>query len=178
MASEEQGLSESILAAMADGVIVTDAGGRIVYVSGKAEELTGYGRDELLGRAIEVLVPGTLGELHERHRAGYVQAPVERDMGSGLDIHLRRADGEDIPVDVALSPLRVDGDLRVVAVIRDVSAKRDAERRIRDQAALMDSAYDAIFVRRVEDGTIASWNQGATELYGFTPEEAVGTFSS
>jgi PAS domain S-box-containing protein len=178
VASEEQGLSENILAAMADGVIVTDAAGRIVYVSGKAEELTGYGRDELLGRAIEVLVPGTLGELHERHRAGYVQAPVERDMGSGLDIHLRRADGEDIPVDVALSPLRVDGDLRVVAVIRDVSAKRDAERRIRDQAALMDSAYDAIFVRRVEDGTIASWNQGATELYGFTPEEAVGTFSS
>jgi PAS domain S-box-containing protein len=178
VASEEQGLSENILAAMADGVIVTDAAGRIVYVSGKAEELTGYGRDELLGRAIEVLVPGSLGEIHERHREGYVGAPVERDMASGLDIHLRRADGEDIPVDIALSPLRVEGELRVVAVIRDVSAKRDAERRIRDQAALMDSAYDAIFIRTVEDGTVASWNQGATELYGFAPEEALGAVSS
>ena len=177
MARDEQGLPESILASMADGVIVTDAGGRIVYASRKAEELSGYRSEDLLGNAIEALVPTPLRELHERHRGGYVQTPVQRDMGSGLDIHLRRADGRDVPVDIALSPLHVEGELRVVAVIRDVSAKRDAERRIRDQAALMDSAYDAIVVRTVEEGTIASWNQGATELYGFTLEEALGTVS-
>lgn len=174
MARDEQGLSESILAAMADGVIVTDAGGHIVYVSSKAEELSGYRKEDLLGRPVEVLVPGALRELHERHRSGYVQKPVERDMGSGLDIQLRRADGKELPVDIALSPLRVEGDLRVVAVIRDAAQKREDERRIRAQATLMESAYDAILVRSFEDGTVFAWNQGSTELYGFPAEEATG----
>lgn len=63
-----------------------------------------------------------------------------------------------------------------VASLLDITERRQAELQIRQQAALLDAAWDAIFVRD-EQGTITFWNQGAEELYGWSREEALGKMS-
>jgi PAS domain S-box-containing protein len=61
----------------------------------------------------------------------------------------------------------------LIGISRDVTASKQAEERIREQAALLDNANDAIHVRTL-DRTITYWNRGAEQLYGWSAAEAVG----
>jgi PAS domain S-box-containing protein len=126
-----------LLEAMPDGVLGMGDGGRIVIVNLKLCELSGHRREELLGQPLEVLVP-------ERFRAGHVAFrdsyegsghPV-RAMGSGLEIVLRCADGGEIPVDIALSPMPTDAGIVVVASVRDATERRRAEALMRGAFAV------------------------------------------
>src|SRR5207249_808952 len=58
-------------------------------------------------------------------------------------------------------------------VVRDVTERQRAERRLREQATLLEKAQDAILIRNL-DGRIAFWNHGAERLYGWSAAEAVG----
>lgn len=121
-----------ILEAMPDGVVVTDQSGRIVHVNRVFQRLSGYATANLLGSPIESLVPGELRDVHARHREGYTEGGMRvRPMGAGLDITLERADGTRLAVDIALSPLTVNGSSLVLASVRDVSDRRRAEARLR-----------------------------------------------
>ena len=63
--------------------------------------------------------------------------------------------------------------LRMVGALVDLSERREAEARIREQASLLDKAKDAIVVRGI-DNRIHYWNKGAERLYGWSAEEALG----
>lgn len=170
-------LATIILDRMADGVILFDADGRATYVSAQAEQITGYSRQELMDGVVETLVPARLRARHEANRERYMSAPAPRGMGADLDIRLRRKDGRELPVDIALSPLQTEAGPQVVAVIRDAAARRQAERTLREQAQLLELAHDSILVRQVLDSRITFWNQGAVETYRFSRGEAIGKVS-
>jgi PAS domain S-box-containing protein len=83
-----------------------------------------------------------------------------------------------ITVDFSLTPFK-DETGQVVMLIpegRDISELKHAEAKIREQAALLDLAHDAILVRNL-DNAITFWNRGAAEMYGWTRAEAIGTIS-
>lgn len=123
---------QGLLDAMPDGVVVSGSDGSIVYVSPTFVELSGYTLAELRGRPIEVLVPESRSAVHERHRAGYqASGSLARPMGAGLEIDLRRADGVEVPVDIALSRMVADGTEFAVASVRDVRGLRRSEARLR-----------------------------------------------
>ena len=65
------------------------------------------------------------------------------------------------------------GTLLFVGAITEITERKRAEQKLRDQANLLDLTHDAIFVRNM-DGTITYWNRGAEELYGWSPEQACG----
>jgi PAS domain S-box-containing protein len=121
-----------LLEAAPDGILEIDAQGRIILVNAAAEKLTGYQRDELLGQPIEILTPEELRSRHAGHRAAYQAHPVTRPMGTGLDLHVQRKDGSRTPVEISLSPLVYDSEMRVTAVIRDVSERKRADIRLRE----------------------------------------------
>ncbi|MHC0066775.1 PAS domain S-box protein [Nostoc sp. UIC 10890] len=72
-------------------------------------------------------------------------------------------------------PLRneSDGTFIHLALIRDVTQQKQAEQKIREQAALLDVSTDAIVVRNIRN-QILFWNKGAQSLYGWKAEEVVG----
>ncbi len=90
----------------------------------------GYQRDELLGQLIEVLVPEALRQRHHEHRDHYAEHPVTRPMGTGLELFARRKDGSRLPVEISLSPIRSSEGSRVIAIVRDITARKQAEARI------------------------------------------------
>jgi two-component system cell cycle sensor histidine kinase/response regulator CckA len=65
------------------------------------------------------------------------------------------------------------GQWGAVSVVRDVTGQKRFEERVREQAALLDLAHDAIKVTDT-DGRIRFWNRGAERLYGWTAAEVLG----
>lgn len=116
-----------VLEAMPDGVVIIDREGRIVLVNRELERMLGYTRADLLGNPVEVLVPEDLRHVHLAHRTGYSADPHRRAMGQGLTLLARRRDGSTVSVEISLAPATVAGDTVVIATVRDVTEKRQAE---------------------------------------------------
>lgn len=106
-----------------DAMIVVDQEGRIRALNARVEELFGYDPTELLGGDVETLVPLELRDEHRRIRAAYTEAPTPRPIGVGLDISARHKSGAMIPVDISLSPVRIDGEILIIAAVRDVTER-------------------------------------------------------
>ncbi len=127
----EHGLPVSALAEMLDaapdGIVMAGTGGRIQYVNKAAEELFGYARDELIGVAVEQLIPGRLRGSHIADRTAYAERPQPRPMGLGLRLQGLHRDGSEVPVEISLAPMAFDGEEAIVAVIREASEQRRLE---------------------------------------------------
>ncbi len=128
-ASEAQ--FRGLLESAPDAIITADRDGLIMLVNTQTEALFGYGRDELLGKPVEILLPERLRKRHAAQRAGYSSHPRTRPMGSGLDIVGRRKDGSEFPADVVLSPLEREAGIVVTAIVRDITERKRAEEEIR-----------------------------------------------
>ena len=159
-----------LLAAAPDALLVVDGGGRIVFVSDQAERLFEWTRAELIGEQVERLVPERFRPGHPTLRDGYVQHPMSRPMGAGLDLWARRKDGSEFPAEISLSGFSTGEGEMVAAAIRDVTATRRSEHRLR---AVLASAPDAI-VGVNAAGRIELLNGQAERLFGWTSRELLG----
>jgi two-component system, NarL family, sensor histidine kinase DevS len=105
------------------------------------EQLFEFGRDELVGRSVDLLLPEAVRGAHAARRARYVDHPQTRPMGSGLDLRGRRRSGAEFPVEISLSPVRSGGHTLVIAIVRDIADRIQANEelaRVRADLALVD----------------------------------------
>ena len=117
-------LFRGLLEAAPDGMVIVNRDGAIVLVNAQVEKLFGYERAELVGEPVEILVPDRFSGMHMAFRTGYVSEPRTRPMGLAGDLHARRKDGSEFPIEVTLSPLETDEGLLVSAAVRDISERR------------------------------------------------------
>src|SRR5215831_16587803 len=133
-------LFELATEASPSGTVLVDHQGRIILVNAHIEELFGYARDELIGKAVDVLVPERFAHGHATHRANFFAAPEARAMGAGRELFARRKDGSEFPVEIGLNPIQTPHGLVVLANVVDISARLAAEevaRRSREQVELL-----------------------------------------
>jgi PAS domain S-box-containing protein len=132
-----------LLEAAPDGLVIIDDAGRIRFVSRQAEALFGYGREELLGEPLEILLPERARAVHPGHRAAFSVDPMTRSMAPGLDPAGRRKDGSLFPVGVSLSSLETDQGVLVLAAVRDITDRQRFEgERGRREAAIVGEKRD------------------------------------
>lgn len=110
--------------------ILVDELGRIILLNRLAEQLFGYAADDILGRPIDTLLPERQRERHAQHRANYMANPQTRPMEIRLDLVALHRDGREFPVEIALSPLESEDGRRILAVVRDISRRKQEEEKL------------------------------------------------
>ena len=118
----------SLVDAAADAIIVTDREGLIVLANEEAARMFGYDVATLIGQPVEMLVPEAMRERHVELRQRYVEHPRPRGSEEPRDLLGRRSDGSAFPVEIRLTPVGPGAAVRVIAVIRDLTSQRVAER--------------------------------------------------
>jgi PAS domain S-box-containing protein len=110
--------------------VIVDQAGRIALANREAGKLFGYSHEELIGLSVDELMPQADKHAHEQSRRQYFMKPVSRTMGAAqANLRARRKDGSTLPVDISLNPLHSDEGMLVVATVRDLTARVQAEER-------------------------------------------------
>ena len=113
---------EAILEASPNAIVTVGTDGGITYLNALAESTFGWGRDEVLGRQVETLIPERLREEHVHHRAEFLADPVPRPLYLRTGLHGRRRDGTEFPVSVGLSLVETRRGSMVLATVVDRSS--------------------------------------------------------
>lgn len=117
-----------------DGIIIVDEKGYIQQANDRSLKMFGYTHEEIIGSNLEILIPENLREKHRVNRQSYIANPDPRPMGVGLELYGRRKDGAQVPVDISLSPIQSSEGLRVTAIIRDITERREYAQALRERA--------------------------------------------
>ncbi len=169
----------SILESVADAIVVIAQDGMIIRVNAQTETLLGYTRDELVGRSVETLLPERARHQHVDARRDYSADPRPRPMGLGMDLYARRKDGQELPVEISLSPLKTAEGMFVISSIRDITERKELEqvlheRQLQLKAFFENSATD-INLKDAEGRYILVSRQ-FEKTYGLARREAEGKF--
>lgn len=119
---DEQTIFRSIFGAYPDALLLVDKTGTIVLTNPAADTLFGYGPSELNGLNVDVLVPDSIRPRHAHYRETYAHNPKPRPMGTQMDLVAKRRDGNEVMVEIALSPLHDNQLPFVVVAIRGIGA--------------------------------------------------------
>jgi PAS domain S-box-containing protein len=134
---------QGVLESAPDAIVIVNATGRIVLFNAQASSLFGYEAADMIGEPVERLLPLRLRGGHVGLRTGYTSAPRLRPMGEGRELNGLRANGEEFPVEVSLSPIATDTGRLVMSAIRDISERKRFERALQEKNVELERASRA-----------------------------------
>src|SRR5215831_15015156 len=137
-------LFDLVVEAAPNAMALVDPDGRIVLVNALTVGVFGYAREELLGRRVEMLVPGLFRAAHPDKREGFFTSPQAHSAGAACSLYGLRKDGTEVPIEIRLNPISTTDGVFVLAGILDLTERRRAEEATRNLAAIVESSDDAI----------------------------------
>ncbi len=118
--------------AVSEGIIVVNKNQEIVATNIAADTIFGYKKDELIGKSLDTLIPMKYHHVHIHHVEGFLKNSGKRQMGHGRDLYGLRKDGSQFPVEAGLNPFNIYDNSYVMALVIDITVRKEAEQEIKD----------------------------------------------
>jgi PAS domain S-box-containing protein len=162
-----------------DAILMMDPAGCVCYWNTAAERMLGYASAEAMGQDLHQLFVPT--RYHAAMRAGLatiLQTGEGPAIGRTLDLAARHRDGHEIPVQLSLSGVEIDGRWHAAGIVRDVTESKRVEQALIQERTvlrtLMDKSPDHIYFKDA-DGRFTMISAAQARSFGLDdPSQAVG----
>ena len=151
-----------------DCVVGMDSRGRLMEFNPAAEKTFGYRREQVLGKSLaDVLIPPDKRAQHQQGLAEFRRSRIGPYIGRRLETTALRADGSEFPVEVAISVVRAGDDDLFIGYLRDISDRKDAERRRAELEAQLRQAQKMEAIGHLTGGIAHDFNNLLTSIMGY-----------
>jgi len=120
------------------GMLIIDMNGTITHANQQLERIFGYTLADMQGNPVEMLLPHRYRGSHVALRQGFVGQPAVRAMGGERDLTGLHKNGEEIPVEIGLNPIKFGSQMSVIATITDITQRKRAELKLQQANADLD----------------------------------------
>ncbi|MBW1782564.1 MAG: PAS domain S-box protein [Deltaproteobacteria bacterium] len=119
----------AILDTATDAIISINRDHKIVLFNNAAQRIFGYSSDEVLGKNLNMLIPSQYGD-HYRFVSRFLETKTPKVMGKALHLTGVRKNGEEFPIELGLSFYETEENITITAIIRDISAQKQLEKKL------------------------------------------------
>ncbi len=130
---------QAIFQSAPSGIFLVSEDSTIYDLNPRAAEIFGYEMDDLLGKPIDLLLPARYRQQHAQWHREFMQSPESRYMGGNREMFGRRRDGGDIPVEIGLTAMDLDGHKMALAYVHDITSRHKALRALQKERDLLNS---------------------------------------
>lgn len=153
-----------------DAVVTINHDNIVTFFNRAAENLWGYGRDEVIGQNVKMLVPEELRANHDNLVNHNRTTGEDKIVGTSRDVEVQRKDGSRVWANLSLSKVNVGGLISYTAFVKDVTEERRAREMIKQT---LEQALDAV-VTIDEKNIVTFFNSAAERLWGYAADEVIG----
>jgi diguanylate cyclase (GGDEF)-like protein/PAS domain S-box-containing protein len=155
-----------------DAILITDKNNQIILANNQAITLFGYSIEELMGSSIDLVIPERYREAYYKYLRAFIDE-IETRPGISLPLNGLRKNKREVPIEIALSPVKMPSGGVFTNIIRDLSVRKEAEDQLRLQSIALESAANGIVITD-RNGNIQWVNPAFTRMTGYIAEEVRG----
>ncbi|WP_370569637.1 PAS domain S-box protein [Flaviramulus sp. BrNp1-15] len=173
MFKQDQEIFNILLETVSEAVLIVDSHQVIMEVNVSAEHIFGYSKKELMGRELNLLIPSNYHKSHSKYFKKFIKRGKRRKMGQATDIYALKKDGDIFPVEVELNPFKIYNKIYVMALIKDISERKEIERNLMLRTKALQSANNGIVITDAQkhDNPIIYFNSAFQNLTGYSDAE-------
>ncbi|MCK6411500.1 MAG: PAS domain S-box protein [Azonexus sp.] len=137
-ARREQAVADNII----DAIITIDDSGTIATVNRATTRIFGWSSEELVGNNVRMLAPEPHRSAHDSYIANYLSGGPPKIIGHEREIDAQHKDGHTFPATLGVTEVFLDNQRMFIGVVRDISERKQAERKLQENASLLQAYYD------------------------------------
>ncbi|HUV57732.1 MAG TPA: PAS domain S-box protein [Acidimicrobiales bacterium] len=174
---QSEALNAAVIESAFDGIAVIDASGIVRSFNTAAARIFGWSAAEVIGRNVNMLMPSPDHEAHDGYLHHYLDTGKKAIIDQARTVQGRRRDGTLFPMQLAVSEVRVDGQILFTGIIHDLSTRLETERALDFSESLLEA-----FLQNLPspasivglDGEILMANAAMANRYNTTHDKIVG----
>ncbi|WP_044397506.1 PAS domain-containing sensor histidine kinase [Lacinutrix sp. Hel_I_90] len=173
MFQNNQDIFQILAEAISEGILIVDEHQNIVGVNSSTETMFGYEKDELLQKPLSTLIPSNYHESHVHHFNTFYKHSEKRTMGKGRALFGSKKSGATFPVEVGLNPFSIYDKTYVMALVIDITERKEKERDLMMKSEALQSASNGIIITDAleKDNPIIYFNPAFAKLTGYSEAE-------
>jgi PAS domain S-box-containing protein len=176
MLQQDQEIFNILLEAVSEGVIVIDNHQNIMEVNSKVEAMFGYKKDELSQKELKCLIPPSFHENYSSYFNSLIANGKVKKIGKSADIYGLKKNGDLVAIELELNPFEIYNRSYVMALVKDVSEKKEIEKSLMLKSSALESAGNGVIITDAtkDDNPIIYFNAAFEKLTGYSKEEILG----
>lgn len=163
-------LYKNVLDTSIDGVVVIDENNIVIYYNKAAEKIWGFTPEEVIGNNVKMLVPAEFRPNHDNHVNRHRSSNDDKLVGQTLELFVEPKEGGNVTISLSLSKIDIDGRRLYAAIVRDITAQKEAQTMI-DQT--LEQCVDGV-VTIDENNNVIFFNSAAEKIWGCSKNQVLG----